>query len=98
MPEMPDVTLPLPMLPTQRPLPGCCGSDCSCAVPAARGAPAPVPQRKTPAAACHRRPFQAPRVTSDNWGLSEVNPGEDGNTGVSIHTRFKLEHRLNLLC
>jgi hypothetical protein len=56
-PNMPDVTLPLPMLPTQRPLPSCCGSDRSCAVPAARGTPALVPQPKTPAAAGYRRPL-----------------------------------------
>jgi hypothetical protein len=65
-PNIPDVTLPLPMLPTQRPLPGCCGSDLGCAAPAARRAPCPgitadnsggsVPPPSIP---CHRRVVDA---------------------------------------
>src|SRR3954469_2083281 len=48
------------------------GSDCSCAVPAARGAPALVPRRSTAAAAYHRRPFLPLLLTSDKTRLSEV--------------------------
>ncbi len=69
-PNIPDVTLPLPMLPTQRPLPGCCGSDRSSGC--SPSPPAPVPQRTTTAAPCRRRPFLPPLITSEAlfgfWG------------------------------
>ena len=41
---------PLSLLITRRPLPGCCGSDRSCAVPEARGPLALVPRPATAAA------------------------------------------------
>src|SRR4051794_3428427 len=91
--KLPDGTLPLALLTIQPPLPSCCGSDRGYAVPAARRAPAPVPQRKTAAATCHCRPFLPSLLISDKAALSNIDeltvPRRFTGTDSQKHRREK---------